>query len=273
MDELRQVAKRIDASDVVSLLREVYPEGVRGRNEAEALIAFDREFSDPAPEWRGFMAEAVADHLVRRSEPAGIVTDEKAAWLMRSLAPSGRISTAAGIQTLLRTFELAGDMPPALCAFAIRELWRAIITAEGPAVAGRPHFSRVLDSKDVALLRRILEAGKGAISAQEAEALFDLHDAVAGSKNHASFEDLFYRAITNYLLQASGKEVPSRREALAREPRRDIGKEIASESAAWLATRIMRDGRPTPAELALLTLIDSEAEPDPSLRRSFDRAA
>jgi hypothetical protein len=35
----------------------------------------------------------------------------------------------------------------------------------------------------------------------------------------------------------------------------------------------MRDGRPTSAEHALLSLIDGGVEPDPSLRRSFDRAA
>jgi hypothetical protein len=273
MEVLRQVAKRIDASDVVSLLREVYPEGVRGRNEAEALIAFDREFSDPAPEWRGFMAEAVADHLLRRSEPLGVVTDEKAEWLMRAIAPSGRIATRGGAETLIRTVELASEIPARLAAFAIRELWREVITAEGPAVEGRPHYSRVLDAHDVMMLRRIIEAGKGAVSAEEAEALFDLHDAVAGARNHPSFDDLFFRAITNYLLAASGRETPARTQALAREPRRDAGESIGAESAAWLSSRIMRDGRPTPAERALLTLMDKGAEPDPSLRRSFDRAA
>jgi hypothetical protein len=273
MEQLRQVAKRIDASDVVSLLREVYPDGVRGRNEAEALIAFDREFSDPAPEWRGFMAEAVADHLLRRSEPLGVITAEKAGWLIGAIAPSGRIATQGGIETLIRTIELAPDLPATLIAFAIRELWHEVITGEGPAVRGRVHFTRALDASDVSLLRRILEAGKGAISAAEAEALFDLHDAVASGKNHASFDDLFFRAIVNYLLSASGVETPTRTQALAREPRRDAGNGIASECFAWLSSHIMRDGRPTNAERALLSLIDNGAEPDPSLRRSFDRAA
>jgi hypothetical protein len=273
MEVFRQVAKRIDASDVVSLLREVYPEGVRGRNEAEALIGFDREFSDPAPEWRGFMSEAVADHLLRRSQPLGIITDEKATWLIRAVAPSGRIATLGGVEALIRTIELADELPVSLVSFSIRALRRDIITGEGPAVQGRMHYSRVLDANDVVLLRRILAAGKGSVSAEEAEALFDLHDAVAGADNHASFDDLFFRAITNYLLSASGSEVPPRMEALAREPRRDVANGIAAECCAWLSSRIMRDGRPTPAERALLTLIDAGAEPDPSLRRSFDHAA
>lgn len=273
MEQFRQAAKRLDASDVVSLLREVYPEGVRGRNEAEALISFDREFTDPAPEWRGFIAEAVADHLLCRSEPLGVIDAEKAAWLMQAIAPTGRIATRGGVQILIRTIELARDLPPALTAFAIRELWREVITAEGPAVEGRTHYSRVLDARDVALLRQILEAGTGAVSAEEAEALFDLHDAVAASENDASFDDLFFRAVTNYMLGASGGEVPSRADALSREPRRDTGQGIAAECAAWLSSRIMRDGRPTAAERALLSLLGNGAEPGSSLRSSFDRAA
>ncbi len=261
MEQFRQAAKRLDASDVVSLLREVYPDGVRGRNEAEALIAFDREFKDPAPEWRGFMAEAVADHLLQRSEPAGIVTETKASWLISAIAPKGRIATRGGTEALIRTIELASEIPAAFAAFAIRELWRDV---------------QLLNARDVSLLRRILEkAGKSGapVSSAEAEALFDLHDTVAGAGNHASFDDLFFRAITNYLMSSSGRETLPRRDAFSREPRRDAGDGIAGESCAWLSSRIMRDGRPTPAERSLLALIEKSPEPDPSLRRSFDHAA
>lgn len=262
MQQLRQVAKRIDASDVVSLLREVYPEGVRGRNEAEALIAFDREFSDPAPEWRGFMAEAVADHLLRRSLPLGIVSQEKADWLMQAIAPAGREPTSAGIQALIRTIEQATEIPNRLSAFAIRTIWRGVISGHTP-----------LKGKDVVLLRRIIEIGKGAVSADEAEAMFDLHDAVAASEIHSSFEDLFFRAITNYVQGASGYQTQSRLQAMTHEPRCDAGGSVVAECAAWLSTRIMRDGRPTGAERSLLRLLEVSREPDQLHRRSFGWAA
>lgn len=258
MEAFRQATKHIHASDVVSLLREVYPEGVRGRNEAEALIAFDREFPDPAPEWHGFMAEAVTDHLLRRSQPYGVLTAEKAEWLMHAVAPSGRIATRGGIETLVRTIKLADVLPVSLAAFAIRELWAR---------------AQALDGTDVALLRRILEAGTGAVTGEEAEALFDLHDTVAGGANHRSFDDLMFRAIANFLMGASDCETLPRVRALAREPGRDAGKNIAAEHCAWLSSRIMRDGKPTAAEHALLTLIGCRTEPDPSLRRFFNHAA
>jgi hypothetical protein len=256
MEQLRQADKRIDASDVVSLLREVYPEGVRGRNEAEALITFDREFSDPAPEWYGFLAEAVADHLLRRSQPMNVITLEKAQWLVRAIAPAGKIATRGGHEILARTIEQASEIPSTLSAFAVRAL-----------------FAHGLDANDVRLLRRILDAGKGAITAEEAEALFDLHDAVAGVGYPVAFDDLFFRAITNYLQSASGGETMPRKQALSREPRRDAGHSIGAECAAWLGSRIMRDGQPTAAERALLTLIDNSGEPGSSLGRSLHRAA
>lgn len=272
-----QLEKRIDASDVVSLLREVYPEGVKGRNEAEALIAFDRELFDPAPEWRGFMAEAVADHLVRRSAPLGMIDNEKADWLIGALAPAGRIATRAGIEALLRVIESASQAPTALTVYAIRELCAEIIAGEGPALDGRPHVARTIDKDDVALLRRMLEAGAAtagaAVTREEAEALFDLHDAVAGSDNDPAFDDLFFYAIANHMVGASGFAVEPRETALAHEPQRDAAANIGPEQCAWLALRIMRDGMPTPAERALLTLITQGTEPDPSLRRLVNRAA
>lgn len=260
MDKFRQAARRIDASDVVSLLREVYPEGVRGRNEAEALLAFDREFTDPAPEWRWFIAEAVADHLLRRSAPHGVITSDKANWLVNAIAPSGRIVTAGGREALLRTIEQATEIPNKLAAFAVRNLVKDANSSR-------------LDAKDVMRLRNILEAGTGCISAEEAEALFDLHDEVANAPNHASFDDLFFRAITSYLLSASNREALPRKLSFSREPRRDAGKQIEAECAAWLASRIMRDGRPTFAERSLLALMEHGAEPDSSSERSIHRAA
>lgn len=276
MKAFRQPEKRVSASDVVSLLREVYPQGVRGRSDAEALIAFDREFSDPAPEWQTFIATAIADHLLRRVAPAGIVTREKAEWLIGAIAPKGTVATAGGVEILLRTVESASAIPATLSAFAIREVCASILFGRKTPQTGQVPFSRALAASDVAMLKQILVAAGndgGAVTLEEAEALFDLHDAIAGSKYHAAFDDLFFRAITSYLVNASGGRLGSRVEALAQEPRRDAGLRISAEAGAWLGARIMRDGMPTMAERALLALIERHAEPDPADRRSYNRAA
>ncbi|MFX8278006.1 hypothetical protein ABTL45_19260, partial [Acinetobacter baumannii] len=53
-----------------------------------------------------------------------------------------------------------------------------------------------------------------AVSREEAEALFAIADATTGADNVADFENLFARAIGNYLLGATGRSVPPRDVAL-----------------------------------------------------------
>lgn len=251
----RQSARQIAASDVVLLLREVYRDGVHHREDAEALIAFDRDFSDLTAEWCSFAAHAIADHVLRRVAPAGVIDAAKAGWLMQALAPSGAGVTLSGIDALRLIAGQTAEMPVSFAAFVVRSLWM-------PAVASHAKFAVPLTARDVTLLNRILKSAAGKadapVSLLEAEALFDLHDAVAAKKNHASFDALFFRAITNFLLGESSRERQLRSKALARDPRRDAGEGISTESRAWLYTRIMRDGRPTAAERLLLALMEQK---------------
>ena len=293
--------KNIDAADVIALLREVYSEGIAQRDEAEALITFDRSLAEATPAWQQYFAETIADHVVHRQEPGGILDEQKACWLVSVLAPAGRVATAAGLEAVLRALELAREAHAALAAFAIEQLSTAIIAGEGPAIGRRAHFSRVIDAEDVVFIARILHAAGGEagrpVSRAEAEALFDLHDAAADSNNPA-FDDLFFKAIANHLAAAAGHKVAPRSEVLAPDPRlaerRSVfGRPQVDEEAgfrlpagsvqstalgpdetAWLSSRIMRDGRPTAAEYALLRLFAQDTrDPDPSLRRLLEHAA
>src|SRR5262249_15886771 len=64
-----------------------------------------------------------------------------------------------------------------LSAAALQGVLNGVITGEGPAAAGRVHFSRTLDPGDAALCARILAGGGGAVglpvTRREAEVLFD----------------------------------------------------------------------------------------------------
>lgn len=209
--------------------------------------------------------------------PTGILSESAARELIAQYAPHGRVATAGGIETLLRVIEAAIQSPSLLPAFLIGQLCAAVIAGEGPAFGRRPHFSRAIDAEDVRFVRRVLEAAAGAagmpVSRAEAEALFDLHDAAAAGGCDASFHDLFCKAIANHLIAASSHAVPPRREALAAE--RDlVWVAIGAEQEAWLASHIMRDGRPTAAELRLLGLLGQSPDAlDPSVRRLLDFAA
>ncbi len=270
------LAEAVAAADLVQLRRQRHPDETISRAEAEALLALDRRQKNSAASWRDFIADAVADHLAS-VEPAGIITPEKADWLIAAMAPAGEIETATAVETLLRTMEAAREVPSSLAVFAIGQAQAAIIKGEGPAIGPRPHFSRVIDGEDTALLYRILIAAGGAdgmaVTRGEAEALFDLHDATARSANDPAFDLLFYRAIAHHALHASGEAVAPRQLALS--PGGALTNAAPNaEQAAWLSERIMRDGRPTMAEFELLRFLGAEApRPNPSIRRLLDSAA
>ncbi|HLL27902.1 MAG TPA: hypothetical protein VKT73_09700 [Xanthobacteraceae bacterium] len=270
------LAEAIAAADLVQLRRYRNPEQSISRAEAEALLALDRLEQNGAASWRDFIAGAIADHLAS-TPPLETINEEKSTWLISAIAPGGDIETVTGFETLLRVMEAAREVPAALAVFAISQLRSAITTGEGAAIGPRAHFSRIVDAEDAVLLYRILVAAGGAagvpVSREEAEALFDLHDATARSENDPAFDNLFYRAIAHHALAASGEAVATRSLALAPDGTLTNAAPNA-EQAAWLSERIMRDGRPTLAEFELLRFLGAEApQPNRSIRRLLDSAA
>jgi hypothetical protein len=258
----------IDAADVIALLQDVYADGIGTREEAEELIAFDRTLTEATPGWTDFFAASVADHLVRRQPPFDVVDFENSSWLMATLRKGRHTVTASGFAVLLRLIETAQDVPPALVGFAIRQVRSAVIARRRPASGARLSFNRMIDSDTAALVRRIVLgcAGFGgrAVTREEAEALFDLHDLSASGANDTDFDDLFFKAVAHHLIAETQHAVPLRSVALSRQsdfPRGDgQAAPLGPEETAWLATRIMRDGRPTPVEFELLQFFTAHTE-------------
>jgi phage FluMu protein gp41 len=261
----RAGSRPIDPADVIALLQDVYADGIGTREEAEELIAFDRSLSEPTPGWTDFFATSVADHLVRRQPPVDIVDAEKATWLIAALRKGRHTVTASGFAVLMRLIETAQDVPPPLSAFAIRQVRSAVI-ARRPASSVRLSFNRTIDSETAALVRRIVlgcpALSLRAVTRDEAEALFDLHDLTASGANDTDFDDLFFKAVSHHLIAETGLAVPLRSVALARQAEFPRGEGRAAllgpEETAWLATRIMRDGRPTPVEFELLQFFTAQ---------------
>jgi hypothetical protein len=277
--------RNVHSADVIALLREVYADGIGTRDEADELVSFDHTLTEASSGWCEFFAATISNHLLERREPTGTIDQAKAEWLISALSCGRRVATAGGFAVVLRLLEMAPQIPFVLAAYAIDQLRMAVIAGDGPALAKRRHFSRTVDAEDVALLARMLAAAGGAsgvpVSRTEAEALFDLHDAVAGGANHRSFDELFFKAVAHHLLAIVGVAVPVRREMLQSElelaGRLAGGKGhtlLGPDETAWLAGRIMRDGRATRAEYLLLQLFSGEpGDVDPTLRRFLDRAA
>lgn len=303
-------AERITPDDVKLMRGEIFRDGVVTRGEAEALFALDRSRDDSCSEWTVFLAEAITDFVVRQERPAGYVSDEQASWLMEAISDGGIVRTPALLELLVRIIEVAETSPPALSAFALKQVAHAVVEGEGALACGRSLESGVIGEPETELIRRILYAfggdGNVGISRTEAEVLFDIADRTASAPNHPAWNDLFVKAVASSILCASGYVPPSRREALGREAsleklEPDLGSFFArmvngglkavidayvwpndlesgwarrnrataasaaaaetvdSEEAAWLVSRIDRDGILHENEASLLAFIRREA--------------
>jgi hypothetical protein len=76
------LGRRVTAQDVAWLRREVFADGAVTREEADELFAVARARMDNAPEWKEFFVEMIARHVVRQCEPAAVLSEERAAWLL-----------------------------------------------------------------------------------------------------------------------------------------------------------------------------------------------
>lgn len=210
---------RIEAGDVAAVRRAVYGgDCLVSRAEAEAVYAVERARSVSSPEWSSFFVEALSDYVLNQAEPKGYVSDDNAAWLQGQISKRKVPSLDGDLAIAVRVIEEAREVPPAFAAFALRMAKEAVIYGDGADGQGRVHVSGRVDQADVAMLQRILwgagSEGHLAVSREEAEALFAIADATTGAANDPAFDDLFAKAIGNYLLGATGRVMPDRETAL-----------------------------------------------------------
>lgn len=205
-------AGRITADDVIAMRREVYGAPEVGRDDVEALIALDQAVGDAAPEWGGFVADAMVDYVVRQQDPQDYVDDAKAAWLTAACA--GPLTRQGGLEALVRVLESASSAPQSLEAFVLGKVKAAIVAT------GR------LAADDVALIRRLVFAGASegniGVTREEADALFDI-DQACGANADPAWPPFFAQAIDDALTAVSPFHVDNREEA--------------GRDTAWLASR------------------------------------
>ena len=104
----------------------------------------------------------------------------------------------------------------------------------------------VIDAAEVKELETVLFAD-GKIDTDEAEFLFDLNNAVSGKANHASWETLFIKAVSSYLLEDENS-----------------AGEIDANEAAWLYNKIKGDGQIDTIEKSLLLSLKKNSKNFPS---------
>jgi hypothetical protein len=304
-------------SDILELRRVIFGKAGIEASDIEALFRINESTQNQDPAWPALFVEAATDFLVNELPPQGYITSANAGWLMQRISKDGRIDSATELELLVSVLDKARWAPESLVRFALDQVKIAVIEGTGPLRDGARLTAGQITPEEVHLLRRILYAfggdGSAAITRSEAEVLFDIEDATAGSPQVPEWQDLFVKAIASVVMAASGYKVPTREEALRQEQwlacRGDLSlgnflgrmfsvydtqtpeeralarlerqrveiitnEEVTESEATWLAERIGRDGRTTANEQMLLAFLKRESPRiHPSLQQLVDRAS
>jgi hypothetical protein len=81
-----QLKNRISFGDVRRLSRNILPDGIGSREEAELLINLDRYATRSDPAWEPWLVATIVDYVVWTERPTGVVSEDAAYWLAATLA-------------------------------------------------------------------------------------------------------------------------------------------------------------------------------------------
>jgi len=207
----------ISAADVLSLRKEIWPDGVISAEEAELLFEINDLDCQPGEEWHEFFVAAITAYIVQQTEPKGYVSEDNARWLMEKIDHDGKVQSAAELELLVRTMEKATGTPETLQDYVLKQIEDAVLTGEGPTRnAGSLQPGSVSDA-EVEILRRVCYAagsdGPGRISRNEADMLFRIKDATLAAGNSKHWPKLFVQLIGNYLMAYGEYDMLCRTEA------------------------------------------------------------
>jgi len=200
----------VSADDVVFLRKRVFADGVVSRAELAALFALAEKAPQGDKAWVDYFAEAAADFFLREEEPAGYLTEEEFEHLEAFITRDGKKASSIELGLLVALMEKATSTPQAMAEFTADQFRRLIRDRS----KGVPRIGRT----DADLLRRYLYAAAGdgsiAITKDEAELLFDLHEMTYAADNDPAWADLFIKAIAAHLMAHVGYAPLPREEAL-----------------------------------------------------------
>jgi hypothetical protein len=86
--------KRITFGDVRRLQRDILPDGIGSREEAELLLSLDGAVERADGAWCDWLVGAIVDFVVWGERPTGLVESDAAQWLTDRLTASGQPSKA-----------------------------------------------------------------------------------------------------------------------------------------------------------------------------------
>jgi len=193
-----------------ALRRKIYAQKALSRADLSQLM----KRGDASPDYARLLADVATDLLVKQADPPKYVGEAEADWLIGEIR-AGNVAFSAEITMLTDVLRYAVSAPPALAAFCVGEIERAILLgcAGHPAGAVTPEDTQALR---VAVFAAV-EGSSLHVTRESAESLFRIAHATRGAANDPEFDEFFAKAVGNYLMGVAFRWTPSAAEALQKE--------------------------------------------------------
>ncbi len=253
-DDLLDVAGdgRIDGEDVLRLRRAIYREGGIDREKAAALFRLNRDHQGHDPAWAEFYVEALTDFFYWREGSDSTLTAEAEQMLMEWIGPAETIDDATELRLLLNLMFRTNGCSEDFRGYVLNAVRHSVLHSSQALYGHAARVPGAIDAADVEIIRKLVYGLGGergmAISASEAEFLFELNRATAGAANVPAWRDLFVKAITMHLLFAGTS--PDR---------------VDEQEAHWLIKQVGTGATDHANERALLAYLKQEAGLHPLL--------
>lgn len=98
---------RITFGDVCRLRRDVLPDGVCCREQAELLVRLDRQIGRADGSWVQWLTTAIVQFAVWKERPTGHIEADAAGWLVRELLLQGSLTKAG--RRIVREIQLEAE--------------------------------------------------------------------------------------------------------------------------------------------------------------------
>lgn len=199
----------MDEAQANAFLTLVLKQGIADRAKANLMFRFNKVLSGVSIHWDRDFVQHLKNYVLNTEAPEGIVTPEKADWLIESISTNGVVERSNEIELLIEVLRRADAAPVGICKFALS-------AACGKIKAVGRALSEDVDRVRSALFLPLGDEGLW-VTAREAAILFETNDAIAFAKNDPSWNELFARAIANHLLSRAHPNVRDEGELFARD--------------------------------------------------------
>ena len=198
-----ETAGSVTMNDVLALRRGIYGAGNINTVHADWIFRVDHACRDKDDTWQAFYVDALTDYFIWQTQPPAYITEDQGEFLMRNLLRDNRIAGLAELELLVNLTHWAVSTPELFKVLVLEAVCESVLEPD-EALYGAGRAPGLVTPADVAILRRALYGGGGlggyTVSRSEAEVVFRIEEATDGGDNAPEWQDLFVKAIANFLM-------------------------------------------------------------------------